>query len=227
MNIAIIPARGGSKRIPKKNIKLFLEKPIIAYSIEAAINSKLFDEVIVSTDDDEIANIAVKFGAKIPFTRSEKNSSDYATTFDVIGEVIEFYKQKNSHFENICCIYACAPFVTSEKLITSYKLLIEKEYDSVFPVVNFGSPIQRALKIKENKASFFQDEFVLTRSQDLEKSYHDVGQFYWMNSGKIIAKKQILTDNTGVIIVSELESQDIDNEIDWKLAELKFNLMNK
>ena len=223
MRLAIIPARGGSKRIPRKNIKPFLGKPIIAYSIEAALNSQLFDEVIVSTDDEEIAKIAVEFGAKVPFFRSEKNSSDLATTFDVIEEVLEFYKQKNSHFKNICCIYACAPFVTSEKLITAYNVLIEKEYDSVFPVVPFGFPIQRALKINANKIRFFQPEFALKRSQDLEKSYHDVGQFYWMNPEKILSKKQILTENTGSIIVSEFEAQDIDNEVDWKLAELKYN----
>lgn len=227
MNIAIIPARGGSKRIPKKNIKLFLEKPIIAYSIEAAINSKLFDVIMVSTDNKEIAEIAIQHGAQVPFYRSEVNASDYATTFAVIEEVIEYYHQKEIIFENICCIYPCAPFVNSEKLTSAYNLLVENKFDSVFPVVNFGFPIQRALKIKDNKASFFQDEFALTRSQDLEKSYHDVGQFYWMNTEKVMAKKQVLTENSGAIIVSELESQDIDNETDWKLAELKFNLNNK
>jgi pseudaminic acid cytidylyltransferase len=225
-NIAIIPARGGSKRIPRKNIKNFLGKNIIAYSIEAALKSKLFDEVMVSTDDDEIANIALGYGAKVPYLRSEKNSSDFATTFEVIDEVINFYEQKNKYFENICCLYACAPFVTSEKLISAFNELIEKDYDSVFPVVEFGFPIQRALKIEDNKIRFFQPENELKRSQDLEKSYHDAGQFYWMKTEKLLFEKKIVTENTGFIFVSELESQDIDNEVDWKLAELKFKLNN-
>ena len=126
-NICIIPARGGSKRIPKKNIKEFLGKPIIAYSIKAALDSGLFDEVMVSTDDVEIADIAKKFGAKVPFMRSAKNSDDFATTFDVIEEVIQVYKTQGKRFENICCIYSCAPFITSEILLKAYDLLIQKK----------------------------------------------------------------------------------------------------
>ncbi|RUT70416.1 pseudaminic acid cytidylyltransferase [Flavobacterium cupreum] len=224
-NLCIIPARGGSKRIPRKNIKPFLGKPIIAYSIEAAINSGLFDEVMVSTDDSEIAEIANKYGATVPFLRTEKASSDFATTFDVIEEVVAQYEAINRNFDFICCLYACAPFVTSDKLSESLKMLETQEYDSVFPVIPFGFPIQRALKLEGEKINFFYPEFSLSRSQDLEKSYHDAGQFYWMNINRCLKKKKIVTNNSGCIIISEIEGQDIDNHIDWKLAELKYELL--
>ncbi|MHB1105205.1 MAG: pseudaminic acid cytidylyltransferase [Lutibacter sp.] len=225
-SLCIIPARGGSKRIPKKNIKDFLGKPIIAYSIEAAINSGLFDEVMVSTDDQEIAEIAISFGAKVPFLRTDKTANDYATTFDVIEEVLSQYHYHNKNFEFMCCLYACAPFITAGKLADSFKILQKNDFDSVFPVMTFGFPIQRALKKGiDNKINFFYPEFGLTRSQDLEKSYHDAGQFYWMNTETCLRKKKIITDNSGSIIVSELEGQDIDNETDWKLAEMKYELL--
>lgn len=224
-NLCIIPARGGSKRIPRKNIRPFLGKPIIAYSIEAALNSGLFDEVMVSTDDAEIAEIALKYGAKVPFMRTEKTSNDYATTFDVIEEVLIKYKDTNKHYDVVCCIYACAPFVTSNKLTESHKILETNNYDSVFPVIPFGFPIQRSLKFEEDKIKFFYPEFSLARSQDLEKSYHDAGQFYWMQTNKCLEQKKILTENSGSIIISEMEGQDIDNEVDWKLAELKYELL--
>jgi len=221
-NLCIIPARGGSKRIPGKNIKDFLGKPIIAYSIEMAIKSKLFDEVMVSTDDDEIAEIAKHYGAKVPFLRSDEKSNDFATTFDVIEEVLHEYQKIGSTFEFTCCIYSCAPFVTSSKLVIAFQTMKQNQYDSVFPIMSFGFPIQRALKQRDNKVSFFYPEFSLSRSQDLEKSYHDAGQFYWMNTEIILKNKKILTDNSGCILISELEGQDIDNEMDWKLAELKY-----
>lgn len=224
-NLCIIPARGGSKRIPRKNIRPFLGKPIIAYSIEAALNSALFDEVMVSTDDAEIAEIALKYGAKVPFMRTEKTSNDYATTFDVIEEVLIKYKDTNKHYDVVCCIYACAPFITSNKLTESHKMLEINNYDSVFPVIPFGFPIQRSLKFEEDKIKFFYPEFSLSRSQDLEKSYHDAGQFYWMQINRCLEQKKILTENSGSIIISEMEGQDIDNEVDWKLAELKYELL--
>jgi pseudaminic acid cytidylyltransferase len=225
-NLAIIPARGGSKRIPRKNIKLFLGKPIIAYSIEAAINSGLFDEVMVSTDDAEIANIANKFGAKVPFIRSEKTSNDFATTFDVVEEVINSYKEKEIEFENVCCIYPCAPFVIEQKIEEAYNLFMKERFDAVFPVMQFGFPIQRALQIDDfGKISFFYPENALTRSQDLLRSFHDAGQFYWMNVGSCMEQQKIITNNTGSIVITELEGQDIDNEVDWKLAELKYELL--
>lgn len=225
-NLCIIPARGGSKRIPRKNIKLFLGKPIIAYSIEAALHSRLFEEIIVSTDDNEIAEIAKSYGAKVPFLRTGNTSNDYATTFDVIEEVLLQYKELNKVFDYTCCLYACAPFVTKEKLIHGFQVLKSNDFDSVFPVMSFGFPIQRALKRNDNhKINFFYPEFSLSRSQDLEQSYHDAGQFYWMKTKVCMAQQKILTENTGSIEISELEGQDIDNEIDWKLAELKYEFL--
>ena len=223
--IAIILARGGSKRIFKKNIKLFFGKPIIVYSIEAAISSGLFDEVMVSTDDLEIANIAIEYGASVPFIRSQKSANDFATTFDVIKEVIEKYDEFNKKFDLACCIYACAPFVSKKTLKLSFKILRENKFDSVFPILPYSFPIQRALRCEENKVNFFNHEFSLSRSQDLEKSYHDAGQFYWIDTQTCLDKNQLITDNSGSIILSELEGQDIDNEIDWKLAEIKYGLL--
>ena len=223
-NLCIIPARGGSKRIPKKNIKEFLGRPIIAYSIRTAIDSKLFDEVMVSTDDIEIAEIAKKYGAKVPFIRSLKNSSDFATTFDVIEEVINYYRNYNMEFNNVCCLYSCAPFVTTKTLSKAYNRLHEKEFDTVLPVVPYSSPINRALRINHEKIYMIYEENLNVRSQDLEDSFYDAGQFYWCDIDKLLLNKGIFTNNTGFIIVSEIESQDIDNETDWKLAELKFQL---
>ena len=223
-NLCIIPARGGSKRIPKKNIKEFLGRPIIAYSIRTAIDSKLFDEVMVSTDDIEIAEIAKKYGAKVPFIRSLKNSSDFATTFDVIEEVINYYRNHNMKFNNVCCLYSCAPFVTTKTLSKAYNRLHEKEFDTVLPVVPYSSPINRALRINHEKIHMIYEENLNVRSQDLEDSFYDAGQFYWCDIDKLLLNKGIFTNNTGFIIVSALESQDIDNETDWKLAELKFQL---
>lgn len=225
-NLLIIPARGGSKRIPRKNIKDFLGKPIIAYSIEAAIASNLFDEIMVSTDDDTIAEIAIKYGASVPFFRSAKNSNDYATTFDVIEEVVSQYKSLNKIFDYTCCLYACAPFVTASRLDKAFQLLQLHKFDCVLPLMPFGFPIQRALKKTDDyKVDSFNPEFNFTRSQDLEQSFHDAGQFYWINTSACINKKGVLTDNTGSITISELEGQDIDTPMDWKLAELKYELI--
>ena len=226
-NLCIIPARGGSKRIPKKNIKSFLGKPIIAYSIEAAIQSKLFTEIMVSTDCQETAEIALRYGAKVPFLRSKENSNDFATTYDVIKEIIDEYKKDGVNFENICCIYACAPFVTANNLKHAYQELSNKQVDTIFPIIEYSFPIQRAVKIYNEKIELFNIDHLNTRSQDLEKSYHDAGQFYWMKSENILNKGRIITDNCSGIIITELEGQDIDNEIDWELAELKFKLLKK
>ncbi len=224
-NLCIIPARGGSKRIPRKNIKDFHGKPIIAYTIEAALECNLFKEVVVSTDDFEIAEIAVKYGAKVPFMRSLENSNDYATTFDVINEVWLEYKKIGQNFDFTCCIYACAPFVTEKKLCDAFRILINSKFDSVFPIIPYSFPIQRALRLNANEVNFLYPEFSLSRSQDLEISYHDAGQYYWMNSNKCLEKKKLLTENSGGIVITELEGQDIDNEIDWKIAELKYELL--
>jgi pseudaminic acid cytidylyltransferase len=224
-NLAIIPARGGSKRIPRKNVKPFLGKPIIAYSIEAALNSELFEEIIVSTDDIEIAEIAIKYGARVPFMRSSENSDDYASTFSVIEEVILNIEKNVIKYDNICCIYACAPFVSGKKLIEGYNKFKGNNYDSLFPILPFDFPIQRGLEIQNEKLKFIQEEFSLVRSQDLTPYFHDAGQFYWLNKATCLRKKMMITDNTGYILISELEGQDIDNENDWRLAELKYEVL--
>lgn len=224
-NIAIIPARGGSKRIPRKNIREFLGKPIIAYSIEAAINSNLYDEVVVSTDDAEIAAIAEQFGAKVPFLRSEKNSNDFATTVDVLMEVLDWYKIQNQTFEMATCVYACAPFVTSELLKNSFQKLKETKSDCVFPVLAYSHPIQRALKLDgKGKIRLFDASQTNIRTQDLEKTFHDAGMFYTFDVDTLFKTKSLRTENTVAIEISELQAHDIDSEIDWKLAEIKYKL---
>lgn len=223
-NIAIIPARGGSKRIPRKNIKLFASQPIIAYSIKAALDSGLFSEVMVSTDDEEIAKVAQDYGAKVPFLRSAKNASDFATTASVLLEVLEQYKHQRQTFDNVCCLYPTAPLVTSERLAEAFELLKNQNLDSVFPVLAYSYPIQRALVMKGQCIEMRQPENKLVRSQDLETTYHDSGQFYWLNVERFMASQEIYMKNSGAIVLSEMEAQDIDNEDDWKLAELKFKI---
>ena len=227
-SIAIIPARGGSKRIPKKNIKSFLGKPIIAYSIEVALKSKLFDEVMVSTDDEEIAEVAMKYGAIVPFMRSDQNANDFAGTVDVLLEVLDSYKKVNQIFHFGCCIYATAPFVTADNLKESYDKLINKNLDSVFPVLPYSFPIQRALKINHSdKIKMFQPEHLLSRSQDLESSYHDAGQFYWFNTENLLTKKKLWTNNASGIVLSEMEAHDIDTMEDWEIAEFKYKMLRR
>ena len=225
--VAIIPARGGSKRIPRKNINFFLGKPIIAYSIEAALESGLFDEVMISTDDEEIASIAKQYGATVPFLRSKKNADDFATTFDVIEEVVLSYKKIDVEFQYACCIYPCAPFVNKNILNKSFELLEESLADSCLPIVKYSSPIQRALKINVNKLLEYQNpSFINTRSQDLEPSYFDAGQFYWLRINAILNERKIIGKNSVSIIFDENKVQDIDNEVDWQIAELKYKLIN-
>jgi pseudaminic acid cytidylyltransferase len=217
-NLCIIPARGGSKRIPRKNIKDFLGKPIIAYSIDAALKSGLFDDVMVSTDDEEIAKVARKYGASVPFMRCAKTADDFATLSDVVNEVLGNY---NFLFDYVCCILPTAPLIRPENLQSAYEILINEDYNSVRPIVKFSYPIQRALKLdKNNEVSFFYPEYAKTRSQDLEPAYHDAGQFYWMKGDKgLIAEKR------GAIIIAESEVQDIDSLEDWKLAEIKYKIL--
>ena len=223
-SIAIITARGGSKRIPKKNIKEFCGKPIIAYSIEAALASKLFDEVMVSTDSEEIAAVARHYGAKVPFMRSAKTSNDFATTADVLQEVITEYESRGQKFDMMCCIYPTAPFVTADKLQAAYKKLTESDADLVQPVVAFSFPPQRAFVIREGQLTYRYPECALMRSQDLENWYHDAGQFYFyrveafMNKGTV---KIIPFD------LPETEVQDIDSLNDWKRAEMLYLGMRK
>ena len=225
-SIAIITARGGSKRIPRKNIKEFCGKPIITYSIEAALMSGIFDEVMVSTDDSEIAEVARKAGAQVPFMRSEASAGDYASTDDVIMEVLETYKKQGRVFDALCCIYPTAPFVTAEKLQGAMKLL--EQADSVMPVVAFSFPPQRCMVLNENgELRMKWPEYATTRSQDLEPYYHDCGQFYCCKADLFMEYKTTDLPNMVPMIMSELEVQDIDNPDDWEIAELKYRKMMK
>jgi len=225
-NLAIIPARGGSKRIPRKNIKNFLGKPIIAYSIEAALESGLFSEVIVSTDDEEIAAVARMFGACVPFLRSKKNADDFATTADVITEVLEMYNCEGEVFLNACCIYPTAPFVTVTKLKEGFEKLISEKRNSVFPFVAFSNSIWRGLrKANDGRVSLVWAEHLNSRSQDLEEVYYDAGQWYWFNSKAFLRENKLFTENSTSILLSPMEVQDIDNLSDWTLAELKYEYL--
>lgn len=226
-SIAIITARGGSKRIPRKNIKPFLGKPIVQYSIEAALQSGCFNEVMVSTDDLEIAELAKGLGAKIPFIRSTENADDYSSTSDVLIEVLNEYKKRELKFKYACCIYPTAPFITSDKLKLSYQKLVENNAKSVFPIVRFGYPILRSLQKKDDFIKLNWPEHILSRSQDLPPSFHDAGQFYFFEVNSFLREKLLLTDQTIGIEIPESEAQDIDNEEDWLLAEIKYTFLQK
>lgn len=225
--IAIITARGGSKRIPKKNIRDFCGQPIIAYPIKAALESDCFDEVMVSTDDPEIAKIAKKFGAQVPFMRSTKNSDDFSSTTDVINEVLEQYREKGINFEYACCAYPTAVFVTREKLRDAYNIFKNSTANSLIPIVKFSYPIQRALKITNNSLlQFFWENNINKRSQDLEPAYHDCGQFYFFRVKDFLLNQNLFTNNTIPFELQESEVQDIDNEEDWKIAEIKYKIIH-
>ena len=225
--LCIIPARGGSKRIPRKNIRNFLGKPIIAYSIDAAMKSKLFDEVMVSTDDKEIAQVAVQYGASVPFFRSEKNSDDYATTADVVEEVLLEYLKQGKRYHYVFFVYPAAPFVTAEKLQIAFNILKKTDADAVVPIIRFGYPIQRGLQINnDGKIAMIWPENRNIRSQDLMPTYHDAGQYSGILVKNFLAGKKTFTENTVPVIIPESEVQDIDNEEDWKLAEIKFIILN-
>jgi pseudaminic acid cytidylyltransferase len=223
--LAIITARGGSKRIPRKNIKNFLGRPIIKYSIEAALQAGFFTEVMVSTDDKEIAELALSLGAKVPFMRSNESSNDFATTADVITEVLEIYEKAGQHFDYACCIYPTAPFVTYFKLQQAYKMLIEKNAETVVPVVSYGFPILRSLKMENGLIKMNWPEHISTRSQDLAPAYHDCGQFYFMQTDLFLKNKKLFSDNTIGYEMPESEVQDIDTEEDWIVAEIKYSFL--
>ncbi len=225
--IAIITARGGSKRIPGKNIKEFCGKPILAYSIEAALASGIFDTVMVSTDDEKIAEIAREYGAEVPFYRSENTANDFAATSDVILEVLEEYKKRAEWFDAVCCIYPTAPFVTGKRLLAAAALLEKNSADGVVPVVRYGFPPQRSVVIEEGFLQFKWPENRLKRSQDLTPFYHDAGQFYFMNTKSFLEQKQMFMERTLPLELDEMEVQDIDNEVDWKMAEVKFRILHE
>ena len=228
LNICIIPARGGSKRIPRKNIKDFLGKPIIAYSIEAAIKSNCFDQILVSTDDDEIAEIAKKYGAKVPFIRPVKLSNDYSNTLPVIRHAIEWFDDQNQLLSEVCCLYATAPFVQADTINKAYKQMKQKQADYCFTVTSFAFPIQRAVRLTtENRIEMFYPEQLEIRSQDLEESYHDAGQFYWGKAEAFKQEKPLFSKSATPYILPRHLVQDIDTPEDWRRAELMYQVLKR
>lgn len=226
--IAIIPARGGSKRIPKKNIKDFCGKPIVAYSITAAVQSKAFDEVMVSTDDSEIADLAVRYGACVPFLRSEKTAGDYATTAQVVMEVLDEYKKLGKEYDHAFCLYPTAPFVDSELILKAENLMKEKSPDEIIAVTEFSYPPQRCYCVDaDGLLTYKYKEYIDMRSQDLEKLYHDAGQFYIYNVKALSAHGGRIQDKIMPIVLPAMLVQDIDTIEDWTLAELKYNYWKK
>ncbi len=220
-HIAIITARGGSKRIPKKNIKEFCGKPIIAYSIEAAVASGIYDEVMVSTDSEEIAAVARQYGAAVPFLRSEATSNDFATTRDVLLEVLDAYAARGERFDMMTCLYPTAPFITAAKLTDAVRRMEESDADALMPVVAYSFPPQRAMVIRDGNLEYQYPEHRNTRSQDLEPIYHDCGQFYVYRTAPFLDASV----GSGKLIplpMPEEETQDIDNLSDWVLAEIKY-----
>lgn len=223
--VAIITARSGSKRIPKKNIKDFMGKPMLAYAIEAAIKSGIFDEVMVSTDSKEIATIAERYGASVPFFRSEKNSDDFSTTFDVLDEVISEYKKQGKVYDSLCCIYPCVPFLTSETLLDAYKKF--EGHDAVVPVCEYAAPIEWAMKIDDGVLTPHDRVAKNKRSQDLTPKYFDVGMFYFCNVEKMYEHRSLFPTNTGAYVIPEMQCQDIDTPDDWNIAELKYKILHQ
>ncbi|MEZ9565344.1 pseudaminic acid cytidylyltransferase [Vibrio artabrorum] len=226
MNVAIIPARGGSKRIPRKNIKHFHGKPMIAYSIEAALASDCFDKVIVSTDDAEIAEVAKKHGAEVPFLRPSNISDDYATTMDVMHHAITWCANNGWDIGDVCCLYATAPFVLPEDLQKGYELLRGTNVQFTFSATSFPFPIQRAIKLDEQgHVSMFSPENEQVRSQDLEEAYHDAGQFYWGRKDAFLNKLSVFSSHSKAVLLPRKRVQDIDNQEDWELAESLFSAL--
>ena len=229
-NVAVITARGGSKRIPRKNIKDFMGKPMIAYAIETAKKSGLFSEIMVSTEDQEIADIARKFGASVPFMRSLNTANDIATTFDVLDEVVSQYEEKGQVFDNLCCIYPCVPLLKPEHIVSAYnKFSSSGDVDSLVPAVRFSFPIQRAFVADaDGLLSYREPEYKNFRSQDLEPTYHDAGMFYWYRWGYFSkVKEHAVLVKTAMYEMEEKFVQDIDNQSDWDMAELKYRILKE
>lgn len=222
-SLAIITARGGSKRIPRKNIKEFMGKPMLSYAIEAAISSGLFKEIMVSTDDAEIADLAKKSGATVPFIRSESTSNDFATTGDVLIEVLLEYQKRGVQFDEFACIYPCVPFLTGETLRKAHEEFSCSNADALIPVVKYSFPIQRALRICDNGTLLYREpENAPMRSQDLEPMYHDVGMFYFYRTEAFLSGRSM---NTVPYKMSEECVQDIDTLEDWAMAEMKYKIL--
>ena len=226
MNVAIIPARGGSKRITKKNIKLFLGKPIIAYSIENAINSLIFDKVIVSTDDDEIARIAIEYGAEVPFMRPLELSDDFSGTHDVIGHAVKSLENNGDEIRYVCCLYATAPLLKMNYLIKGYDLIKSGKWESVIAATKFSYPIFRSFeKLENGSLKMFFPEHYSSRSQDLSEAFHDAGQFYWASAKVWKDKPNGFSENSTIVELPNYLVQDIDTMEDWIRAENLFKLL--
>jgi len=226
--IAIIPARGGSKRVPRKNIKLFHGKPLIAYSIETALKSALFDKVVVSTDDEEIAKIAIEYGAEVPFLRPKDLSDDFIMPQAAIDHALEYLDNNYKKYDFYCTIYPTAPLLQAEYLIKGAKELLNTDAVNVFSATSMPYPIQRSFKIdKNNRCEMFWPENYNVRSQDLEEAYHDAGQFYWTHRDrqKHIKNKIILSRDSIAIILPRYLVQDIDSLEDWEMAELMYEVL--
>lgn len=226
-NLAIIPARSGSKRIPGKNIKSFLGKPLLGWTIENTKNVKIFDEVIVSTDSQSIAELAISYGASIPFMRSQDSANDFSTLSDVLSEVLLEYQKLNIEVLSLCCILPTAVFASSNLIERGMMMMYQHQCDSVIPVIKYGHPIQRALSIQNDLLRFKYPEFCSTRTQDLESSFFDSGMFYCVNVAAFLANNQIFMKNTIGMEVPEKFAQDIDTDEDWKYAEIKYQVMQQ
>ncbi|PCI21437.1 MAG: pseudaminic acid cytidylyltransferase [Piscirickettsiaceae bacterium] len=225
MRLCVIPARGGSKRIPRKNIKLFHGKPIVAYSIEAAQRSGCFDKIIVSTDDQEIADVAEEYGAEVPFLRPEELANDHAGTLPVIKHAIEWFEEFESKSSEVCCLYATAPFLQAGSIKQAYKQLQVTQADYCFSVTSFAFPIQRAIKITQHqRIEMFYPEHSNTRSQDLEEAYHDAGQFYWGKAEAFKQLKPLFSENASPFLLPRHLVQDIDTQEDWLRAEMMYQV---
>ncbi len=228
MKLCVIPARGGSKRIPRKNIKEFAGKPMIAYSIEAALQSDCFDKVIVSTDDEEIAKIAKAYGAEVPFMRPAELSNDYAGTLAVIKHAAEWFEKHSTRPGHICCLYATAPFVQAKAIQKAYQQLLATQADYCFSVTSFAFPIQRAIKItQQQRVEMFYPEYFDTRSQDLEEAYHDAGQFYWGSAEAFKQMKPVFSQSASPYVLPRYLVQDIDTAEDWIRAELMYQVLRQ
>lgn len=228
MKIAVIPARGGSKRIPRKNIKLFCGKPMIAWSIEAAFASGLFEHVVLSTDDAEIAEVARVYGAEVPFMRPAALSDDHTPTSQVVAHAIEWYRENGLMPDPVCCIYATAPFVTAVDLKRGLQTLTDSGSDFAFSVTSYPFPIQRAIKLtNEARVEMFQPEHLNTRSQDLEEAWHDAGQFYWGRGEAWLTGKPIFSTNAAPVMLPRHRVQDIDTTEDWVRAEWMFKALQE
>lgn len=228
MRVAIIPARGGSKRIPRKNIKIFHGKPMIAWSIEAALQSGCFDRVIVSTDDYEIAEVSMSFGAEVPFMRPPELSDDHTGTIPVISHAIAWQNINGNPVSEACCIYATAPFVQSKDIRRGLSVLQSTNADYAFSVTSYPFPIQRAIRITaNNRVEMFQPECFETRSQDLEEGWHDAGQFYWGKAGAWLEGKPLFSKDAVPVVLPRYRVQDIDTAEDWERAELMFEVIIK